>query len=81
MYKDNKDTYVFDGPVLKDIVDVALVVDGDEETPRPPEEHPVLLAGQPDGGSVDYWHQLFQVVLQQSEKQTLVPVLEIESRD
>ena len=71
----SSNSHLLDGPVLEDIVDVSLIVDRDEQTPGPPEEDPVFLASKANSGRVDDGHQLLQMVLQQTEEETLVTIL------
>ena len=48
-------------PVFEDMVDVSLVVDGDEEAMGPPEDEAEPLAGEAHRGGVDHRHVLFDV--------------------
>ena len=54
---------------------MSLVVDGDEESARPPVDEAELLAGQADGGRVHERHHLLHVLREHAVEQALVPVL------
>jgi len=63
------------GPVLDHFVNVISVVDGDEETARPPVDQAKFLARQTHSGCVDNWHKLLNVFGKHAEEKSLVAVL------
>lgn len=64
-----------DSPVPHDLVNVSLVVDGDEKSTRPTEDEAKLLAGKAHGGGVHNGHVLLHILTQQAVEQPLVAVL------
>lgn len=63
-------------PIPEHAVDVALVVDGDEEAAGAAVDDAKLLAGQPDRGGVDDGHHVLHVLREDPVKETLVTILE-----
>lgn len=72
---DDDGSHVVLGPVFQHVVDVALVVDADEEATGPAEYQAELLAGQTDRRRVDQGHHLLHVLAQQLVEELLVAVL------
>lgn len=66
-------------PVTKDFVDVAFIVDGDEETPRFAVDETVFLAGKSHSRSIHYRHHLLHIFRQESVEKPLVSVLQPKS--
>ena len=64
-------------PVLEDIIDMALVVDGDEEALGTLERQTKLLARQAHSRGVDYRHELHGVLREELVEQLLVPVEQV----
>lgn len=69
--------YIVYSPVLKYIVHVTLIVDRDEEPPRPAVHEAVLLAGEAHRRRVHYWHHLCHVLADEAIEQVLVTVLNV----
>lgn len=63
-------------PIPNDIIDVALVVDGDKETSRATIDQAELLARQTHGGRVHNRHHLFHILGEQAEEEAFISVLE-----
>lgn len=60
--RQNKYLHISFRPRRQHVLDMASVVDGDEEAPGPSEDEPVTLTGQTDGGSIDDGHHLLKMV-------------------
>merc|ERR1719450_70628 len=74
---DNNTSDILLGPVLENIINMTLVMDGDEQSLGSPEHQPKLLAGQTYRWSVDYWHQLFGVLGQYFVEQLLISLQQV----
>ncbi|MEJ2273856.1 MAG: hypothetical protein P8Y01_04700 [Woeseiaceae bacterium] len=70
------DAHVLVWPVLKNVADPALVVQGDIKPPRFPVKVLELLAGLAHGRRVDDGHHLLDVVHHDAVEQVLVAVLQ-----
>lgn len=62
-------------PIPHDLIDVSLVMDGDEQSPWPTEDKAKFLAGEAHGGGVHDGHVLLNVLTKQPVEQPLVTVL------
>lgn len=72
---DHNGPHVRLGPVAQDVVDVALVMDGDEEAARSPKHQTKLLARQAHRWRVHDWHHGLHVFGQQTVKEVFVAIL------
>ena len=63
-------------PIPDDVIDVSLVVDGDEQAPRPAVDEAELLARESHGRRVNDGHELVDVLRQEAEEEALVAVLQ-----
>lgn len=72
---DHNGPHITLGPVAQDVVDVAFIVDGDEETARSPIHQTKLLARQTHSWRVHDRHHGVHVFRQQSVEEVLVAIL------
>ena len=77
---DDNGADVGDGPVVEDVADVALVLDGDVEALWPRHQLTPLLTGQAYSRRVDNRHVLFDVTLKHFVKENLVSVGQIHQK-
>lgn len=62
-------------PIAENVINVSLVMNGDEETTRASKRNAVLLTRQTDCGRVDDGHELFEIVYEYFVEEFLVSIL------